>query len=103
MKLGFKLYPGTLNLEVPDESLAIIDALQPKAGIELVPPDSNFCSGYVFPVSVGRIFGAIIAPAEEVRVHGKNIIEIISHLGLKETLGVADGDWVTVTIDSPLK
>ena len=101
-KLGFKPFPGTLNLEIPDESVTIIDALQSQEGIELVPPDSNFCSGFVFPITIEGISGAIVAPAKDVRLHGKNIIEIISHLGLKDALGLADGDWVTLTIDSTL-
>jgi CTP-dependent riboflavin kinase len=101
-KLGFKPYPGTLNLEIAHENMAIIEALKPQEGVELVPPDSNFCSGFVFPITVEGISGAIVAPAENVRVHGKNIIEIISHLGLKDALGVEDGDWVTLTILSPL-
>ena len=101
-KLGFKPFPGTLNLEIPDENVTIIDALQSQEGIELVPPDSNFCSGFVFPITIEGISGAIVAPAADVRVHGKNIIEIISHLGLKDALGLADGDWVTLTIDSTL-
>ena len=101
-KLGFKPFPGTLNLEIPDENVTIIDALQSQEGIELVPPDSNFCSGFVFPIFVEGISGAIVAPAADVRVHGKNIIEIISHLGLKKALGVEDGDWVRLTIDSTL-
>jgi len=100
--LGFKPYPGTLNLEIPDESVAIIEALQPQEGMELVPPDSNFCSGFVFPIFVEGISGAIVAPAADVRLHGKNIIEIISHLGLKKALGVEDGDWISLTIDSTL-
>jgi 2-phosphoglycolate phosphatase len=98
-KLGFKPFPGTLNLEIPDESVAIIEALQPQDCMELVPPDSNFCSGFVFPIFVEGISGAIVAPVADVRVHGKNIIEIISHLGLKDALGLVDGDWVTLTID----
>ena len=101
-KLGFKPYPGTLNLEITHENMAIIEALRPQRGVELVPPDSNFCSGFVFPITVEGISGAIVAPAEDVRVHGKNIIEIISHLGLKDALGVEDGDWLTLTIHSPL-
>ena len=101
-KLGFKPYPGTLNLEIAHENMAIIEALNPQRGVELVPPDSNFCSGFVFPITVEGISGAIVAPAEDVRVHGKNIIEIISHLGLKDALGVEDGDWLTLTIHSPL-
>ena len=101
-KLGFKPYPGTLNLEIAHENMAIIEALNPQRGVELVPPDSNFCSGFVFPITVEGISGAIVAPAEDVRVHGKNIIEIISHLGLKDALDVEDGDWLTLTIHSPL-
>ena len=102
-KLGFKPFPGTLNLETANENIAIIEALQAQEGIELVPPDSAFCSGFVFPITVEGISGAMVAPAADVRVHGKNIIEIISHLGLKDALGVEDGDWVTVTIESPLQ
>jgi len=99
-KLGFKPYPGTLNLEITDENIAIIKALKPQEGIELVPPDSNFCSGFVFPITVEGISGAIVAPAEDVRVHGKNIIEIISPLGLKDALGVAEGDFVSLIVDN---
>jgi len=101
-KLGFKPFPGTLNLEIPDESVTIIDALQSQEGIELVPPDSSFCSGFVFPITIEGISGAMVVPAADVRAHGKNIIEIISHLGLKDALGVGDGDWITLTIDRPL-
>ena len=101
-KLGFKPFPGTLNLEIANDNMAIMEALQAQEGIELVPPDSNFCSGFVFPITVEGISGAIVAPAADVRVHAKNIIEIISHLRLKDALGVEDGDWVTLTIGSSL-
>ncbi len=99
-KLGFELFPGTLNLEVSDESVSIIETLRSQEGIELVPPESNFCSGYVFPISVAGIAGAIVAPAEDVRVHRKNIIEIISHVRLKDALSVDDGDLLTFEIEN---
>ena len=81
-KLGFKPFPGTLNLEIPDESVTIIEYLTSHHGIELVPPDSDFCSGYVLPVNVAGKSGAIVAPADEVRIHRKNIIEIISQVSV---------------------
>jgi CTP-dependent riboflavin kinase len=102
-KLGFAPWPGTLNLEIPVDSMSLIEELRPEEGIELVPPDSNYCSGRVFPVSVEGIPGAIVLPAEDVRVHGKNIIEIISPKWLKQALNVKDGDWVTLAIDRHLK
>jgi CTP-dependent riboflavin kinase len=102
LKLGFKPYPGTLNLEIATENIAKLDTVLAREGIELVSADSNFCSGSVIPVSIEGIAGAMVAPATDVRVHAKNIIEIISPLGLKDALGVDDGDWVTVMIESPL-
>jgi len=38
--------------------------------------------------------GAIIAPAEDVRVHGKNIIELIAPTCLKDAMDVDDGDEI---------
>jgi CTP-dependent riboflavin kinase len=102
-KLGFVPWPGTLNLEIPLDSMSLIEELRAEEGIELVPPDSNYCSGRVFPVSIEGIPAAIVSPAENVRVHGKNIIEIISPKWLKEALGVKDGDWVTLAIDRHMK
>jgi CTP-dependent riboflavin kinase len=102
-KLGFAPWPGTLNLEIPMDHVAVIEELKVKEGMELVSPDSNYCSGYVFPVSIEGISAAIVFPAEDVRTHAKNIVEIISPEMLKESLGVKDGDWVTLAIDRLLK
>jgi len=46
---------------------------------------------------------AIVFPAEDVRVHPKNIVEIISAEMLKDALNLKDGDWVTLTVDRLLK
>jgi CTP-dependent riboflavin kinase len=98
-KLGFEPWPGTLNLEIPVNHVAVIEELKVTKGLELVSPDSNYCSGHVFPVSIEGLPAAIVIPAEDVRVHAKNIIEIISPEMLKESLGVKDGDKVTITIN----
>ena len=97
-KLGFKPYPGTLNLEIPGEFIPVIELLDQKKGIELISPDSNFCNAMVFPVAIGNIHGAIIMPDEEVRVHPKNIIEIIAPLNLKASLEVKDGESLKISI-----
>jgi len=102
-KLGFAPWPGTLNLEIPMDRVAVIEELMVKEGMELVSPDSKYCSGHVFPVSIEGIPAAIVLPAEDVRVHAKNIVEIISPEMLKESLNVKDGDWVTFAIDRLLK
>ena len=99
IKLGFAPWPGTLNLEISMDDAAVIEELKVTKGLELVSPDSNYCSGHVFPVSIEGIPAAIVFPAEDVRVHAKTIVEIISPKMLKESLGVKDGDCVTLTID----
>jgi CTP-dependent riboflavin kinase len=40
-------------------------------------------------------------PAEEARVHGKNIIEVISEVKLKDALELDDGDSVELTLILP--
>jgi CTP-dependent riboflavin kinase len=95
-KLGFKPYPGTLNLEISEEFLPAIELLDQKTGIELISPDPQFCNAMVFQVSLQDIIGAVILPEEKVRVHPKNIIEIIAPLNIKASLNVKDGDFLNV-------
>ena len=102
-KLGFAPWPGTLNLEISKDHVAVIKELKVTRGLELVSPDSNFCSGHVFPVSIEGLPAAVVIPSEDVRVHPKNIVEIISPRMLKESLGLKDGDCVTLAIDRLLK
>ena len=97
-KLGFKPYPGTLNLEIFKEFLPAVEMLHRQKGIELISPDPKFCNAMVFKVSLGDVNGAIIFPEEKVRVHPKNIIEIIAPLNIKASLKVEDGDSLKITI-----
>ena len=97
-KLGFKPYPGTLNLEIFKEFLPAVEILVRQKGIELISPDPKFCNAVVFKASLGDVNGAIIFPEEKVRVHPKNIIEIIAPLNIKASLKVEDGDSLKITI-----
>lgn len=99
--LGFTPWPGTLNLEISMDRVAAIKELKVKGGLELISPNMNYCSGHVFPVTIEGIPAAIVLPAEDVRVHPSNVIEIISPKRLKDALDVKDGDWVTLFINNP--
>ena len=99
-KLGFEPYAGTLNLEISKDDVPVVEALEQETEIEFIPPDSAYCSGKAFPVLVEGVRAAIVIPAEEVRIHGKNIIELISDERLKDVLMVDDGDLVELKIDS---
>ena len=97
-RLGFKPYPGTLNLEITAEDLPIIESLEHKKGIELISPDPKFCNAKAFAVTLGELKGAIIIPEEKVRIHPKTIIEIVASLKIKEALNVKDGDIINVVL-----
>ncbi len=94
--LGYKPFPGTLNVQVSGEDLKNLDLFLRESDFELVPDDPAFCSARVKSVTVNNIPGAVILPAEDVRIHEKRVIEIIAACSLKETLGIGDGDLVTV-------
>lgn len=95
-RLGFRPYPGTLNLEVGQEEIVFLDALFAARGILLTPPDPRFCEARALPVAVGNIGGALILPDEKVRVHGPAIIEVLAPVKVKEALQVNDGDFLRV-------
>jgi len=100
-KLGFKPFPGTLNIEILPESFLDAESIQEEKGIELIPPDPNgstFCTAKTLPVSIEGIDAAIIIPAEKVRIHDRNIIEAIAPMSLKNALNIDDGHTVTLII-----
>jgi phosphoglycolate phosphatase/riboflavin kinase len=96
-RLGFKPYPGTLNLDIGSDPIGIFEQLRKTGGIRLVSPDPDFCSGHVYPVSVMGVSGAVVVPAEDVRAHGNHVLEVIAPVNLKEALDVADGDEIMLT------
>ncbi len=97
-RLGFKPYPGTLNLEISSEYIPVIESLNQEEGVELISPDPKFCNAKAFPVTLGDISGALIMPDEKVRIHAKNIIEIIAPLNIKASLNIGDGDFISAGI-----
>jgi CTP-dependent riboflavin kinase len=98
-KLHFKPYPGTLNIEVDESSLPVLEDIQKSEGIKLLSPDHNFCNARSLKASLKNVIGAIIIPDEEVHIHGKNIVEIIAPLSLKETLHLENGDEVELLVE----
>ncbi|PKN64480.1 MAG: hypothetical protein CVU57_14690 [Deltaproteobacteria bacterium HGW-Deltaproteobacteria-15] len=99
-KLGFRPYPGTLNIELLPESLLTFLMIQANSGMELTPPDSSFCTASIIPVSLAHVSGALVIPAEEVRIHGRNIVEVIAPVCVREVLGLKDGDEITLVVQA---
>jgi len=93
-KLGFEPFAGTLNLEIGQDDLVILNVLKKEQLNELIPPDDGYCSAKVCPVYLGNIKGALILPDENVDIHGKSIIEILAPVHLRKTMNLKDGDRV---------
>ena len=101
--VGIDPYPGTLNLSVADgpERAAWL-AARGRRGIVMAAPNAAFCDGRLFRATVsasGRppIDGAVVVPM--VAMYPEDQLEIIAAIGLRDALGVADGDELTVAVD----
>lgn len=95
--VGFKPFPGTLNVRVADEDLSKLDAFFENWDCELIPDNPEFCSAGLKRVRINGIPAALIVPSEDVRIHGKEIVEIVADRHLKGSLGLDDGDTVIIT------
>lgn len=101
-KLGIDPFPGTLNLVVGDDAAKAAWArVKASPGVVLVSPRDDWCNArcYAARIACGGDFikGAIVFP--EVEGYPEFQVEIIAGAGLRDTLGIADGDEVTVEID----
>jgi HAD superfamily hydrolase (TIGR01549 family) len=99
-KLGFAPFPGTLNIEILPESIIRAETLQTGEIIDLCSPDPANCASQVVPVLLEGIPAAVIIPEEKVRIHGRDIIEILAPVNLREVLQKEDGDLVSGTMGS---
>ncbi len=97
-KFGFTPFPGTLNVDISVEERPLLQRLKRSPTLELVPPDPGYCTGQALPAEVGGIRCVLILPAEDVRIHGAHILEIMAPCRLKDALGIHDGDGIELTL-----
>jgi len=99
-KLGIDPFPGTLNLIVEDPgSTDIWNRLKGTVGVRIENPNSgpHDCDARCYPVSInGQIDAAIVLP--EVARYSAVKIEIIAAKGVRDALGVDDGDTLRLEI-----
>ena len=102
-KLGFKPYPGTLNLKISDVlHKQFFDKLSKNDGILIEGfTDKKRTYGNVkcFPCTINsNIQGSIIII--ERTHHDRSVIELISPIFLRKKLKLNDGDEVSVKVDT---
>lgn len=98
-KMRIKLFPGTLNVRVFAQEVDRLALFLEKRDFVLTPVDPNFCEAWVKKVYVNGHRAAVVLPSEDVRIHGSDLIEVVADRSLKLSLGLDDGDEVTVSDD----
>jgi len=100
-KLGFKPYPGTLNLKLrTDEDIRIWQRLQEYRGIVISGfshDNRTFGSVKCFRASVKGISGAVIIPSRS--HYSFDSLELIAPVKIRSTRNLKDGDVVTVKVE----
>lgn len=95
--LGFRPFPGTLNVLVGEKDLGDVDRFLSSTDGELVPDDPKFCAARIKKVWVNDVAAAVVLPNKDVRVHERCVVEVIASQSLKDLLGIGDGDKVTLS------
>ena len=105
-KLGFKPYPGTLNIKLSEQ--VYIDTKRELDRYHSIIidgfDDGKRTYGWVkcFPASINnKIDGALIIL--ERTHHDDSVIEIIAPVKIKDSINISDGDKVKVTVKIPMK
>ncbi len=98
-KLGFKPYPGTLNLVLTDQSNVLRKRLEESKGIPIngfTSENRTFGGGRCFHVNIGKINGAVVIPD---RSHYPNdLLEVIASKNLRSALGIKNGGLISLKV-----
>lgn len=97
--MGFKPFPGTLNVRVSAEDAESLTALRNRRDFELIPDDPQFCSAGAAHVTINGIRAALVFPSEDVSVHDSEVVEVIADRNIKEALCLGDGDRVVISCE----
>ena len=96
-KLGFRAYPGTLNLKIGKKQLDLLKNTAPIKIDGFKQKNKTFGGVNCYKAKIKNIEGAIIIP--ELTKH-KNIIEFIAPIHLKSELKIKDGDKLAIKLVS---
>ncbi len=105
--LGYKVFPGTLNIKLSDaQSGTAKKTLSARPNIEMEPfhkEGRTFGGAWLYPCAITNVkngksaTGAIIVPHKT--HHGPEIVELVSENFLRKKLGLKNGDAVEIAVD----
>ncbi|WP_296794181.1 DUF120 domain-containing protein [uncultured Methanobrevibacter sp.] len=91
---GFKPYPGTLNVIVPDKHLDQINEVKNSCENIIKPEEGFGAVKYIKATLNNEVNGAIVFPAKT--EHTENYLEFIAEKKLRDELNLKDGDIVSL-------
>lgn len=101
-KLHIDPFPGTVNLTIDGpESTSAWHRIKNTQGVRIDNPNAgpDECNARCYPVSIeGRLDAAIVLP--EVADYSTDQIELIAAVGVRDALGVNDGDSLILEVKS---
>lgn len=101
---GIDPFPGTLNVLIPDgPDRQTWLAVRTAKGTVLPAPNPEFCDGRLFHATVRSVSGQFVKGAVIVPMvpgYPDDRVELIADVGLRDTLGIVDGDVLTVRIET---
>lgn len=96
-KLGFKPFPGTLNIQIQEENLEQIAKI-PEEEIGIIEGEEEFGTVKYIKASLNdTINGALVFPVKT--QHPQDILEFIAQENLREKLNLKDGELVNLYIN----
>ena len=96
-KLGFKPFPGTLNIQIQEENLEQIAKI-PEEEIGIIEGEEEFGTVKYIKASLNdTINGALVFPVKT--QHPQDILEFIGKENLREKLNLKDGELVNLYIN----
>ncbi len=98
-KLGFRPFPGTLNLNLTKESVSLRKKLDNQKGIPISGFEADnrtFGGGRCFLSEIKGVKSAVIIPD---RTHyPSDIVEILAPINLRESLSLEDGEEIRMKV-----
>ena len=94
-KLGFTAYPGTLNIQLTQQSTEKRQLLENAKGM-VIEPEAGYCQGVLLKAQIGGTKCAVILP--KITKYPSDVLEIIAPVCLREKEKLVDGSRVVVEV-----
>ena len=95
--IGFAPYPGTLNVRLDSDAVAVWRRIKDGPAVVMAPPPPETCGARLFPVLIGAgVEAAVIVP--DVTRYGDDTLEVIAAVHLRSVLRLRDDDRVSLQI-----